>query len=771
MVTGCFVTPHSVFVWTTRSEEVNIKWRPALKRRAMRAGEWIRKMPAYSQRLKSRYFGFYLGIASLVRLYLVHDVVFPLLNRPHDGSLYVSRAFYLVTAGTLGPYDGRLFVKDPGISFVMAISRWLGFDYLSFIGLLHILAAVYLATGLVRIGFNRVSSGIIFAVALFAPVTASTTWFNFDRENIDTILNLFFFSALTFGLANWRRNVASPLDIFVLCAAGAASFFMREENLLLLALIAGLFGIEILRWWRARRAFSLSPIKNGTVRACALMLVTIALFKISLMSFYFLRYNTFVMNDFNSGSYPAFVGALRSVSGDSQRPYVSITLEGMRKAAKQIPYLQKLVDNMPLLPKPGDAMYPIYQHYGVFDEFPNSHIMFWIKDAAVRAGLTPNASAAQEFFRKAALDIENACSTGALACTSQPATLVPLVKLAWLPNIRFGLLDGLRNFVYLPELNAMRDEPPPINADWLEALRLGRMYQFLAKVPFDSLGLTAAKLHDDGQSIEDHSVDYWCRYQDIAVAKGFGVLRSLSTEFYRPFSHSLGMGDGIIDSTTLEDPKYASRLKEFASANVPPGCWKNDAQPVVAAALYFLRQKRGQIGGFLKAPSGAYDHFIKFGEREGRIFYQPVIFFANGRTIASSVIRYNSVSYRIRQLIVSRLWAINAFVFLLAAIAFVFSSRRAKTNPLTWPLALILCYGAVKLTALSYIGIVMGPVDSRLYLSLNYMMTIFGLAYFVYFLLGRFKFPQQVAHFSANAGSSSGRSSVATSDQHLGNGL
>lgn len=687
---------------------------------------------AANQAMRDTYFRIYLITASLARLALLHDIELPMVNAPHDGSLYVSRAYYLVTAGNFGPYDGRLFVKDPGSSLFIAISRWLGLDYLSFLNLFHIVAAVYFAAGLVRIGLGRVKSGLLFAVALFAPLTVSTVWFNFLRENNDIILHLLFFSALTFGLAAWRQNRAAPFDMFVLCLSGAALYYLREENVLLFAIIAGVFVLEIARWWRVHRLISLWPSRNGAIRACALMLATVALFKIGFTSFYMLKYDTYVINDFGSGAFPRFIAALRSASGDSQRPYVSITMAGLRKVAQQVPYLQRLVDRMPPLPTPDD---PIGNRYGVFDEFTNSHIMFWIKDAAFGAGFTPSAHEAQQFFLRAASDIEKACGMGELTCVPQPATLIPPVKRAWLNNIWAGMFDGLHNIIHLAGLDPMDDKPPFVEgaagAGWGEAIRLGRMYQFIGKTAFDSLGQTALLLRGERKSIESRSIDYWCRYQDIAVDKDFGVLSSLTPEFFRQFSQALRINAGVADSAALTEPQYSAVLEQYAAAHEPPDCWESDAHVAVAASLYFLHEQRGHVGELLKSPSGAYRHFVDWGDRENRFFVNPVNFnTAAAKTVANLVIHYSPRAFRVRRFIVDKLSDMNPCIFTFGAIAFLYSlwCPRRK-NPLALPMVLILSYGALKIAVLGYIAITMGLLDARLYASLNYILMLFTLTY------------------------------------------
>ncbi len=700
---------------------------------------WRMRIQVKNQKNSDAYFHIYLSIVSLMRLFLVHDVELPIVNAPHDGSLYISRAYYLVTAGNFGPYDGRLLIKDMSSSILIAISRLLGFDYLSFLNLLHIIAAVYFATGLVRIGLSRRKSGILFALALFAPLTLSDVWFSVNRENLDSILYFFFFSALTLGLATWRRK-ASPLDTFVLCVSGAAVFFLREESVLLLALIAGFFGVELLRWWGAHRLISLWPRKNRVIRASMLLLLTIGLFKTGLMILTFVDYGTFVTNDLQSGNFVRFITALRSASGPSQQPFVAITGEGLRRVAQQVPSVASVVAGLPPPPDPGSE---IARRFGVMGEWDYGHLIFWIKDAAFGAGLTPNAHEAQRFFRSAADDIERACAAKALTCIDESTTLLPPVRVSQLGHIWVGINDGLRNVVRLENVNRAADLEPSgeassflrnaETASFQDDIKIGRMHQFVGKIAFDSLGQAALLTPKDSSKwdLSDLTVRYWCRYSDIALSDDYGVVGSLTPEFYSQFATALGLRPVPTNIEQIKDLDNDGRIEKFLSSIQSPNCLTGNQNTVVAAMLYFLRERRGKTAALLTASPGGYRHFLRYGQGEGRTFYDSISFSSEAtRDAALAVVRYRPFTINIRSYIVENLEWLNPVIFATGLISLLCNFRRSRRdNVLLEPVAIIITYGALKIVALAYVAISVGLLDPRLYASLNYAMMMFTAAF------------------------------------------
>src|SRR4051812_4247624 len=58
-----------------------------------------------------------------LKLALVADLTLIAQYAPHDDSLYVTRAYYLLRGEAFGPYNSHVLVKNPGLSFVIAGMR------------------------------------------------------------------------------------------------------------------------------------------------------------------------------------------------------------------------------------------------------------------------------------------------------------------------------------------------------------------------------------------------------------------------------------------------------------------------------------------------------------------------------------------------------------------------------------------------------------------------------------------------------------------------
>jgi hypothetical protein len=78
-------------------------------------------------------------------------------------------------------------------------------------------------------------------------------------------------------------------------------------------------------------------------------------------------------------------------------------------------------------------------------------MIFWVKDAAFQAGVTPSLPAAQDYFRRARVDIEDACAAGRLRCSRNGDGLLPPMELRW---IRAYVAEGYRlaHMSLVPEL-------------------------------------------------------------------------------------------------------------------------------------------------------------------------------------------------------------------------------------------------------------------------------------------------------------------------------
>lgn len=107
---------------------------------------------------------------------------------------------------------------------------------------------------------------------------------------------------------------------------------------------------------------------------------------------------------------------------------VMVTQERLAKLDKEVQSFSPVVER---LPKPGPRTYSCQLHR-VCSEWSNGWMPFWIKDAAFNAGLTPTLGAAQEYFRRIANEVENACASGRLRCVRNGDGFVPPMELRWI---------------------------------------------------------------------------------------------------------------------------------------------------------------------------------------------------------------------------------------------------------------------------------------------------------------------------------------------------
>jgi hypothetical protein len=62
-------------------------------------------------------------------------------------------------------------------------------------------------------------------------------------------------------------------------------------------------------------------------------------------------------------------------------------------------------------------------------------MLFWIKDAAFHAGLTPDLPRAQAYFRDLRKDIQRACRDGRLRCAPDHGGLFPRFEIRWMRSL------------------------------------------------------------------------------------------------------------------------------------------------------------------------------------------------------------------------------------------------------------------------------------------------------------------------------------------------
>jgi hypothetical protein len=233
-------------------------------------------------------------------------------------------------------------------------------------------------------------------------------------------------------------------------------------------------------WWTAAR-FDLLGTRARKVAILSIVAVPLLSglgLDAATRSFIEHHYGLPLLHDSSEGEYPKLIAAIRGIESKKDNRYVMVTQERLAKLRKEVPRLIPVIDRLQL---PGPSTFACL-YIRVCTELANGWVLFWIKDAAWEAGLTPTLPEAQKFFRAARVDIERACGEGRLKCTPNGSGLFPPFELKWTRAFVREFL-GILAMAAAPNPYLLATAPERYDVD----TNFGRMVQFVTMTPdFDA---------------------------------------------------------------------------------------------------------------------------------------------------------------------------------------------------------------------------------------------------------------------------------------------
>lgn len=423
---------------------------------------------ALSWKVAEFFYWLFLAALVAVKLVLVSDLSVQINFAPADDSLYVLRAFHLLSGSGYGDYDSNLLTKYPGISLWIAGVRGLGVPFLVSVNAVYIGAGLYLLSALRRGGASRWVLVASFALYLFNPITLGYEWLRVFREPLSTGILVAMVAAIGHVLASRQQGRYPWGHVAVFTVLFAFSLFVREDDRLLWGML-GLFLIALV-WQR----FVLGGRGLAAWGFIAVVVVLPGLaakgYEHGLRAFAEAHYGLPIVHEFGEGEFPRLLAAIRGIHSAKENRMVMVTQEALEKLRQDVPSFRPVVER---LPKPGAGTFSC-QFHGVCSEWSNGWMPFWIKDEAYRAGLTPTLPAAQDYYRRVREDIERACAQGRLKCSSSGAGMIPPMELRW---TKAYLVEGWRLLKWSLAPDISRIGAPPVVYD--VPLELGRIYQVM----------------------------------------------------------------------------------------------------------------------------------------------------------------------------------------------------------------------------------------------------------------------------------------------------
>jgi len=578
-------------------------------------------------------------------------------HSPHDDSLYVSRAFHLLMDGSLGPYDGRLLVKQPGISLWLAGNRLLGIPYLLSINLLFAFAGIYFISALKRYNVNQFLLLLVFGLYLFNPVTIDWQWFRVLREPLSISLLVLMLASMLFVLVHLQEKRLSTMHLAMLAVVFSFAVMVREEDRLLYALLSMFAALVLWMFWPFFRGLSWTS-RTGVLALVLLPFMLALAGNVAMRSYVERNYGVPLLYDFGEGEFPRLIAAIRSVESRKDNRFVMVTQEALDKIRIAVPAFAPVIDR---LPAPSQTSYSC-ERFKVCSEWTNGWELFWIKDSAFASGLTeeqaalyaqgrtwikdsafasgltPTLPAAQAYFRKVRWEIERACQEGRLKCRDKGQGLLPPFELRWTRAFLHEMAGVLR-MMTMPGIGVVGPPPPTHSVD----VDLGRVYQMVTMTHQYDSQLQSSNFDEAWKNQPKDlylSLKYWLRYSDVAANQDFGA----------------------------------------------------------------------KAGG---EPLGAQVHYQRYGQHEGRTWQEAA---GVADQVSGFMSPIDSWKERILTLYGNFGWVLE----ILGALAFLLRLsllRRAPLSPLMWVALIFTLFTGVRVLAMSYVSVYMGGLDVRLFFS------------------------------------------------------
>lgn len=397
-------------------------------------------------------------ILVLLKLYLVRNQqILAIVISPHDDRHFIDQAASLLHGNWLGPYNQYTLIKGPFFPLWIALTFVLGIPLLLSNHLLYIFACLVLTIAL-RPALRRTGYPLILLAALlFNPFTYDP--FVFTRATRDGIYSSLCVLVIACTIALFLRKGESRVGILPwivgLGLALSAAALTREETVWLLP---PLLLVIVLSLLKIRDIGTRNLILRLGLWALIPTMYLLSIGLISALNYHY--YSVFHVTEMGAPEFVSAFSALQRVTPEQFTPMVPVSKEtrmriySVSPAFKELePLLEGYVGNAWASTSVPDRQIPE-------GEIPGGWFMWAFRDAVSIAGHYSAGKFPADYYRALAYEVNTACDSGQLVCTSKPNSLAPAWNNAYITPIINSFLDGSKIVVTFSKFN-----PYPIQSN------------------------------------------------------------------------------------------------------------------------------------------------------------------------------------------------------------------------------------------------------------------------------------------------------------------
>jgi hypothetical protein len=352
---------------------------------------------------------------------------------PHDDQLGVELASNILNGEWLGTWNNRTLAKPPGYSLYLVVAHFIPFDMAILTQILYISgSAIFLIVIqrflLGRRRFKDIALYLIFVFLIFQPILFNPIANRIYRSSVSSMVLTLIFSILLLKvfekISNFSNFVNIPLNnrikFYLLVSALSLTYaFMvlyRHESFWILICSAPPFVLMLFFKFRSinrNKASKVAFLKFFAPVPVLLVLVySLPIFAVQESNRS--SYGIPLTENYFQGSFPKAINLWASVDvGRDPRPYVVVSAT-QRSAVYEISSTALLLK--PFLEQMDSGWYGVSCQKLKLCDNSGPWFTWQIRDAAVQTGYVYSEKTFQDFFKKIATDIQNACNRSYFDC-------------------------------------------------------------------------------------------------------------------------------------------------------------------------------------------------------------------------------------------------------------------------------------------------------------------------------------------------------------------
>ena len=652
----------------------------------------------------------------IIRLIITSEQETNMVYGPHDGYLYVRRAYNLFVNGTFGDYDSLILLKNALISYILYAVRQLGISYHIFVESIVLIGSLYTYYILQRFITNRIYIALLITIiTLFLPVTYDYFFFSIGRESISISISILFISSFIGVLYNIYHHINDRISYISFSISLLILVYIREEGILYLFFLFFIYLYQILAY--NKFLFNKNLLFGFTKKAKFILFNLILIFSFAMLLNYstYKMYGIFIQNDFSSGNFPKLINSLRSIKSENRAKYISIPRDVLEKVAYHIPEMKNM---LLLYPAPPGKNSDYYNRYGVHNQWSDSHNLIWIKDAIWNSKVSKNAVELQKFYFDISQKIDNLCYENILDCDTKATGLIRKPNsiddyLLWLNEFKNSILDPFRLGYYLLSKgdNVVHNDMLSIKT----SLQIGKEFEYITMSNYDPfLDYLQRKKDIKKDKIDDldifkSNIKYWLDYPDVANCNcPVAIPDSLKNH---------------LESIPDLDIEFLLKNSSFNKNS-----WKNNIN--LAVKLEFLLKNEYTARSIMQklninsSKLGAEIHYINNGKYEGRNWKLNKF---KKNNYPHLIVHKSSLSF-LKEYIEYIHYLIYLFpIMLIYIFIMLFKNYKSIYKPIYFAFISVLGFYLLYSLATSMIAVSMGGLDGRMYYTMNLFLILISI--------------------------------------------